>query len=213
MTKAIRIHKTGGPDVMQWEDVEVPAPKEGEARIKHTAVGLNYIDTYHRSGLYPVPMPAIIGSEGAGVVEAVGPGVTDLKAGDRVAYGNAPIGAYAESRIIPAGRLVKLPAGITDQQAASMMLKGMTSQYLIRRTYVVKKGDTILVHAAAGGVGLIICQWAKHLGAHGDRHGRQPGQGEARGGAWRRPHDPLSRHGFRGEGQGNHQGGWRAGGL
>lgn len=165
MTKAIRIHKTGGPDVLQWDDVDVPAPKEGEARIKHTAIGLNYIDTYHRSGLYPLPLPTVIGSEGAGVVEAVGPGVTDLKAGDRVAYGNAPIGSYAESRLIPAGRLVKLPAGISDQQAASMMLKGMTSQYLIRRTYVVKKGDTILVHAAAGGVGLIICQWAKHLGA------------------------------------------------
>lgn len=165
MTKAIRIHKTGGPEVLQWDDIDVPAPKEGEARIKHTAIGLNYIDTYHRSGLYPLPLPTVIGSEGAGVVEAVGPGVTDLKAGDRVAYGNAPIGSYAESRIIPAGRLVKLPAGISDQQAASMMLKGMTSQYLIRRTYVVKKGDTILVHAAAGGVGLIICQWAKHLGA------------------------------------------------
>jgi NADPH2:quinone reductase len=165
MTKAIRIHKTGGPDVLQWEDVEVPAPKEGEARVKHTAVGLNFIDTYHRSGLYPVPLPTVIGGEAAGVVEAVGPGVTDLKPGDRVAYGNAPIGSYAESRVIPAGRLVKLPAGVSDQQAASMMLKGMTAQYLVRRTYAVKKGDTILVHAAAGGAGLIICQWAKSLGA------------------------------------------------
>jgi NADPH:quinone reductase len=165
MTKAIRIHKTGGPEVLQWDDVDVPAPKEGEARIKHTAIGLNFIDTYHRSGLYPLPLPTVIGSEGAGVVEAVGPGVSDLKPGDRVAYGNAPIGSYAESRIIPAGRLVKLPSGVSDEQAASMMLKGMTAQYLIRRTYVVKKGDTILVHAAAGGVGLIICQWAKHLGA------------------------------------------------
>jgi NADPH2:quinone reductase len=165
MTKAIRIHKTGGPDVLQWEDVDVPAPKEGEARIKHTAVGLNFIDTYHRSGLYPVPLPTAIGGEAAGVVEAVGPGVTDLKPGDRVAYGNAPIGSYAESRIIPAARLVKLPAGVSDQQAASMMLKGMTAQYLVRRTYAVKKGDTILVHAAAGGAGLIISQWAKYLGA------------------------------------------------
>jgi NADPH:quinone reductase len=165
MTKAIRIHKTGGPEVLQWEDVEVPAPKEGEARIKHTAVGLNFIDTYHRSGLYPVPLPTAIGGEAAGVVEAVGPGVTDLKPGDRVAYGNAPIGSYAESRIIPAARLVKLPAGVSDQQAASMMLKGMTAQYLVRRTYAVKKGDTILVHAAAGGAGLIISQWAKYLGA------------------------------------------------
>jgi NADPH2:quinone reductase len=165
MTKAIRIHKTGGPEVLQWEDVDVPAPKEGEARIKHTAVGLNFIDTYHRSGLYPVPLPTAIGGEAAGVVEAVGPGVTDLKPGDRVAYGNAPIGSYAEARIIPAARLVKLPAGVSDQQAASMMLKGMTAQYLVRRTYAVKKGDTILVHAAAGGAGLIISQWAKYLGA------------------------------------------------
>ena len=165
MTKAIRIHKTGGPEVLTWEDVDVPAPKQGEARIRHTAIGLNYIDTYHRSGLYPVPLPAVIGSEGAGIVEAVGPDVTDIKVGDRVAYGNAPLGSYAEARIIPAGRLVKIPEGISDQQAASMMLKGMTAQYLIRRTYRVQRGDTILVHAAAGGVGLILTQWAKHLGA------------------------------------------------
>jgi NADPH2:quinone reductase len=165
MTKAIRIHKTGGPEVLTWEDVDVPAPKQGEARIRHTAIGLNYIDTYHRSGLYPLPLPTVIGSEGAGVVEAVGPGVTDIKPGDRVAYGNAPIGSYAEARIIPAGRLVKIPDGISDQQAASMMLKGMTAQYLIRRTYRVQKGDAILMHAAAGGVGLILGQWAKHLGA------------------------------------------------
>jgi NADPH:quinone reductase-like Zn-dependent oxidoreductase len=164
MTKAIRIHQTGGPEVLKWEDVDVPAPKEGEARIRHTAVGLNYIDTYHRSGLYPVPMPAVIGGEGAGVVEAVGPGVTDIKVGDRVAYGNAPIGSYAEQRIIPAGRLVKIPDGISDQQAASMMLKGLTTQYLIRTIYRVQKGDTILMHAAAGGVGLIVGQWAKLLG-------------------------------------------------
>lgn len=165
MTKAIRIHQTGGPEVLKWEDVDVPAPKEGEARIRHTAIGLNYIDTYHRSGLYPVPMPAVIGGEGAGVVEAVGPGVTDIKVGDRVAYGNAPIGAYAEARVIPAGRLVKIPDGVSDQQAASMMLKGLTTQYLIRTIYRVKQGDTILMHAAAGGVGLILCQWAKSLGA------------------------------------------------
>lgn len=165
MTKAIRIHQTGGPEVLKWEDVEVPAPKQGEARIRHTAIGLNYIDTYHRSGLYPLPLPTVIGGEGAGVVEAVGPGVTDIKVGDRVAYGNAPIGSYAEARIIPAGRLVKIPEGITDQQAASMMLKGLTTQYLIRTIYRVQKGDTILVHAAAGGVGQILSQWAKHLGA------------------------------------------------
>ncbi len=165
MTKAIRIHKHGGPEVMQWEDIEVPAPGPGQARIRHTAVGLNFVDTYNRSGLYPQQMPLIIGGEGAGVVVAVGPGVTDLKAGDRIAYGAAPIGSYCEERIIPADRLVKIPEGITDQQAASMMLKGLTTQYLIRSTYRVKAGDTILFHAAAGGVGLILGQWAKHLGA------------------------------------------------
>jgi NADPH2:quinone reductase len=165
MVKAMRMHKAGGPEVLTWEDVDVPAPKQGEALIRHTAVGLNYIDTYHRSGLYPVPMPAIIGSEGAGVVEAVGAGVTEVAVGDRVAYGNAPIGSYCEKRVLPAHRLLKLPAGVTDQQAASMMLKGMTAQYLIRRTYRVKAGETVLVHAAAGGVGLIMCQWLKHLGA------------------------------------------------
>ena len=165
MPKAIRIHKQGGPEVMQWEDVEVGNPGPGEARIRHTAVGLNYVDTYNRSGLYPLPMPAILGSEGAGVVEAVGSGVTDIKAGDRVAYGNAPIGSYAEVRLIPAHRLVKLPGGISDKQAASMMLKGLTTQYLIRSVYRVQRGDPILFHAAAGGVGLILGQWAKHLGA------------------------------------------------
>jgi NADPH2:quinone reductase len=165
MVKAMRMHKVGGPEVLTWEDVEVPAPKPGEALIRHSAVGLNYIDTYHRSGLYPVPMPAIIGSEGAGVVEAVGDGVTEVAVGDRVAYGNAPIGAYAEKRVLPAHRLLRLPEGIADAQAASMMLKGMTAQYLIRRTYRVQAGETVLVHAAAGGVGLILCQWLKHLGA------------------------------------------------
>lgn len=165
MTKAMRVHKTGGPEVMQWEDVELPAPGKGEARIRHTAVGLNYVDTYQRSGLYPFPLPMTIGSEGAGIVEAVGPEVTEVKVGDRVAYGNAPPGAYAEARNLPAHRLVKLPAGITDQQAASMMLKGLTAWYLIRTTYPIKKGDTVLFHAAAGGVGLIFGQWAKHIGA------------------------------------------------
>jgi NADPH2:quinone reductase len=165
MVKAIRIHKTGGPEVLTWEDVDVPAPKQGEALVRHTAVGLNYIDTYHRSGLYPLPLPTSIGGEGAGVVEAVGPGVTEVAAGDRVAYGNSPPGAYAEKRVLPAHRLVRLPAGVSDRQAASMMLKGLTTQYLIRRTHRVKPGETILMHAAAGGVGLILCQWAKHLGA------------------------------------------------
>ncbi len=164
MTKAIRIHKTGGPEVLAWEDVEVPAPGPGEALVRQTAAGLNFIDTYQRSGLYPVKLPAIMGNEGAGVVEAVGTGVTELKVGDRVAYHSAA-GAYAEQRIVPAWLLAKLPDGISDQQGASMMLKGGTAQYLLRQTYNVQKGDTIVVHAAAGGVGLIACQWAKHLGA------------------------------------------------
>ncbi len=165
MPHAIRIHKTGGPEVLTWEEVAVGAPGPREARIRHTAIGLNFTDVYSRTGLYPPPLPAILGSEGAGVVVAAGAEVTDLKPGDRVAYGNAPIGAYAEERLIPADRLVKIPAGIDDKHAAAMMLKGLTVQYLIRQTYKVKKGDTILCHAAAGGVGLILCQWAKHLGA------------------------------------------------
>lgn len=165
MTKAIRIHETGGPEVLKWEDIELPPPAAGEARIRHTAIGLNFIDTYHRIGLYPLPaMPGVLGAEAAGVVEAVGPGVSEVAVGDRVAYGAAPVGAYAEARNIPAARLVKVPAGIDDARAAAMMLKGMTAQYLLRRTYPVKAGETILVHAAAGGVGLILCQWAKHLG-------------------------------------------------
>jgi NADPH2:quinone reductase len=165
MTHAIRIHEHGGPEVMKWEAVEVGAPGPGELRIKHTAVGLNYIDTYHRTGLYKIPLPSVIGREGAGVVEAVGANVSDFKPGDRVAYASSPIGSYAEVRLMPAERVVKVPEGVSDQQAASMMLKGMTAQYLIRRTYAVKPSDTILFHAAAGGVGLILCQWAKHLGA------------------------------------------------
>ena len=165
MTHAIRFHQTGGPEVLSWEEVAVGKPGPGEARIRHTAVGLNFIDIYNRSGLYPVPLPSGLGGEGAGVVEEVGSGVTDLKPGDRVAYGNSPVGAYSEARLIPADRLLKLPDGIDDKSAAAMMLKGLTAQYLIRQTYRVKKGDTILLHAAAGGVGLILSQWAKHLGA------------------------------------------------
>jgi NADPH2:quinone reductase len=164
MAHAIRIHEHGGPEVLKWEALEVGQPGAGQVRLKHTAVGLNYIDTYQRSGLYKMPLPFIPGSEGAGVVEAVGPDVKDLKAGDRVAYAGA-IGAYSELRLAPAEKLVKLPDGISDQQGAAMMLQGMTVQYLLRRTYNVKKGDIILAHAAAGGVGLIMCQWAKHLGA------------------------------------------------
>jgi NADPH:quinone reductase len=165
MIHIVRIHKTGGPEVLTWEEIEIGKPGPAEARIRHTAVGLNFIDTYNRRGIYPLPLPSSLGGEGAGVVEEVGAAVTDIKPGDRVAYGNAPIGAYAEARLIPANRLVKLPDGVTDQQAAAMMLKGLTAQYLLRQTYRVKPGDPILFHAAAGGVGLIACQWAKHLGA------------------------------------------------
>jgi NADPH2:quinone reductase len=165
MTHAIRFHEIGGPGVLVWEEVEVCQPGPGEARVRHTAVGLNYVDTYVRSGLYPASLPSGLGTEAAGVVEEVGPGVTEVKVGDRVAYSGGPQGAYSEERVMPADRLVVLPDSISDQQAAAMMLKGMTAQYLIRQTYKVKEGDTILFHAAAGGVGLIACQWAKALGA------------------------------------------------
>jgi NADPH2:quinone reductase len=165
MTKAVRFHKTGGPEVLVFEDVSVGAPGEGEARVRHTAVGLNFIDTYHRSGLYPLPLPSGVGLEAAGVVEEVGKGVTHVKAGDRVGYAGGPPGAYSEVRVIPAHRLVKVPSGISDKEVAAMMLKGMTVQYLIRRVYRVQKGETVLFHAAAGGVGLIACQWLKALGA------------------------------------------------
>jgi NADPH2:quinone reductase len=164
MPHVIRIHVHGGPEVMQWEEVELGQPGPGEVRIRQTAVGLNYADVYSRTGLYPGALPMVLGSEGAGVVEAVGPAVSDLKSGDRVAYGGV-LGAYAEARLIPADRLVALPDAIADTTAAAMMLKGLTVQYLLRQTYEVKPGDTILCHAAAGGVGLILCQWAKHLGA------------------------------------------------
>lgn len=166
MSKAIRIHEYGGPEVLRWEDVPIASPGPGEAHLRHTAVGLNYIDTYHRTGLYPLgDLPAPLGMEAAGVVLSVGEGVTEVSPGDRVAYAGRPPGAYAEERLIPADRLVKLPEGVSDQQAAGMMLQGMTVQYLLRSTFHVKPGDTILFHAAAGGVGLIACQWAKHLGA------------------------------------------------
>jgi NADPH:quinone reductase len=165
MTHAIRIHKTGGPEVLQWEEVNVPAPGQGEVQIRHKACGLNYIDTYHRTGLYALPLPSGIGLEGAGVVEVVGPGVTEFKAGDRVAYANGPVGSYSEVKNHPADRLVKIPDGISFEQAASMMLQGLTVQYLLRRLHVVPKaGDTVLWHAAAGGIGLIACQWARALG-------------------------------------------------
>lgn len=165
MIKAIRFHQTGGPEVLSWDDVDVADPGSGEIRIRHTAVGLNYIDTYHRSGLYPLPLPSGIGMEGAGVVEAVGPGVAAVSEGDRVAYAAGPPGSYAEARVIEVDKVVKVPDGVDDQTAAAMMLKGLTAQYLIRQIHKVQSGDTILIHAAAGGVGLIVCQWAKSLGA------------------------------------------------
>lgn len=165
MPHAIRFHETGGPDVLRWEEVDVSAPAANEATVRQQAVGLNFIDIYHRTGLYPAPLPSGIGLEGAGVVEAVGSGVTDIQVGDRVAYAGGPIGAYAEVRNVPADRLVKLPESIDFKTGAAMMLQGLTAQYLLRRTYRVQPGDTILIHAAAGGVGLIACQWAKALGA------------------------------------------------
>jgi NADPH2:quinone reductase len=167
MAHAIRFNKTGGPEVLQWEEVSVPQPGSGEALIRHKAIGLNYIDTYHRTGLYPMPLPSGLGLEGAGVVEAVGPGVTEFKPGDRVAYANGPIGAYSELKIHPAERLVKIPEGISFEQAASMMLQGLTVQYLLRRLHrVPQAGETVLWHAAAGGIGLIACQWAKAIGVN-----------------------------------------------
>ncbi len=165
MAKAIRIHRTGGPEVLTWEDVEVGAPQHGEVLLRQTAVGVNFIDTYHRTGLYPLEkLPAILGREAVGIVEETGPDVEDIAPGDRVAYALHP-GSYAEVRTIPADRLVPLPSGIDDRTGAAMMLKGLTAHYLLRRTHRVKPGETILIHAAAGGVGLIACQWAKKLGA------------------------------------------------
>ena len=164
MPYAIRVHKTGGPEVLKWEEVELRDPGPGQVRIRQQAAGLNYIDVYHRTGLYPQPLPFTPGVEGAGVIDAVGPDVRTLKVGDRVAYAG-PIGGYAEERLIDEGRVVKLPDAISSEDAAAMMLQGLTVEMLIRRVYPVRAGETILVHAAAGGVGLILCQWAKALGA------------------------------------------------
>ncbi|ALU90676.1 quinone oxidoreductase family protein [Herbaspirillum rubrisubalbicans] len=166
MAKAIRMNKTGGPEVMEYVDVEVGEPGAGQVRIRHAAIGLNFIDCYFRAGLYPQPLPAGLGQEGAGTIEAVGPGVSDFKVGDRVAYAGRPNGAYAEERVMPADILVKLPDAISFDTAAAMMLQGMTVQYLLRQTYVVQPGETILFHAAAGGIGLIACQWARALGVN-----------------------------------------------
>ena len=164
MPHAIRIHEHGGPEVLRWEEITVGEPGPGQIRLRQEAAGLNFIDVYHRTGLYPQEMPFTPGVEGAGTVGAVGPEVTDLKVGDRVAYGG-PVGGYAEVRLIDAAKVVKLPDAISSEQAAAMMLQGMTAEMLLRRVYPVKAGDTILIHAAAGGVGLLVCQWAKALGA------------------------------------------------
>lgn len=165
MSKAIRIHRAGGPEEMRLEEVDVPEPGEGEVQVRHTAIGLNYIDVYDRTGLYPMPMPAGLGREAAGVITAIGRKVKNFRVGDRVAYVHTVTGSYSELRNIPAARLVKLPRAIRDEQAAAIMLKGLTAEYLLRRTYRVQRGDFILVHAAVGGVGLLLCQWAKAIGA------------------------------------------------
>ena len=165
MVRAVRVHQYGGPEVLRLDEVEVGAPGPGEVRVRQTAIGLNYIDTYHRSGLYKLTLPAVIGMEAAGVVEAVGSGVDDLRAGDRVCYGAGPVGAYAEARLMPAAKLVRTPDAIEDKLAAAMMLQGLTVRYLLHATFRVETGMTVLFHAAAGGVGTIACQWLKHLGA------------------------------------------------
>jgi len=164
-TNAIRIHKIGGPEEMKWEEIDVPAPKENEVLIKHKVIGLNYIDTYFRSGLYPAPLPTGIGMEAAGIIEEIGPGVAGFSAGDRVAYASRPLGSYSGKRTFPIDSLIKIPDEISDELAAAIMLKGMTAEYLIKRTFKVEAGQTVLFHAVAGGVGLIACQWLKAIGA------------------------------------------------
>jgi NADPH2:quinone reductase len=165
MSKAIRFHQTGGPEVLQWDDIDVGRPSDNQILVRHTAIGLNYIDTYHRSGLYPLPLPSTIGMEAAGIVQEVGVNVSKVAEGDRIAYACPPPGSYSEERLIDADKVVKIPPGVSDETAAAMMLKGLTAQYLIRQIHKVSTDDTILIHAAAGGVGLIVCQWAKALGA------------------------------------------------
>jgi NADPH2:quinone reductase len=161
----VRIQKTGGPEVLGWEDIPLGDPAQGELRVRHTAIGVNYIDVYHRTGAYPLTLPSGLGVEGAGTVVAVGPGVTGFQPGDRVAYAGGPPGAYAEERMVPAARALKLPAGVSDEVAASLTFKGLTVEYLIRRCYPVKRGDAVLLHAAAGGIGSIACQWLRDIGA------------------------------------------------
>jgi NADPH:quinone reductase-like Zn-dependent oxidoreductase len=221
MAKAVIINKTGGPEVMEYVDVAVGEPGPGEVRIRQEACGLNYIDVYFRDGTYPQPLPGGLGMEGAGVVEAVGSGVTHVKPGDRVAYAGRPTGAYADVRVMPAAPLVKLPDAIGFETAAAMMLQGLTVQYLFRRTFPLKGGETILFHAAAGGVGLIACQWARALGvtmigtvgSDDDRHGRIGRKGRNREGARLHAHDQLQQGKFRGARQGTDRRQGRAGGL
>ncbi len=165
MTKAVRIHEVGGPEVLRLDDVEVGQPGPGQARVRHTAIGLNFTDIYHRTGLYPLPLPHVLGAEGAGYVVDVGPGVTDVQVGQRVAYFASPPGAYCEERLVKADRLVPIPDGVDDKVAASLMVKGLTAQYLVRRTHAVRAGESVVVHAAAGGTGTLLVQWARHLGA------------------------------------------------
>lgn len=165
MSFAIRIHQTGGPEVMHWEELAVGDPAPGEVRVRHVAVGLNFLDTYHRSGLYPLPLPSGLGTEGAGIIDAVGAGVSEFKVGDRVAYAGGPVGAYSQERCLSTNQLLKLPVDIDFRTGAAMLLKGLTCAYLLRRSYRVQPGDTVLIHAVSGGVGLIACQWAKALGA------------------------------------------------
>ena len=165
MSHAIQIHQYGGPEVLRWETVAPETVSAGHVRLRQTAIGLNFIDTYYRSGLYPTTLPSGLGLEGAGIIEELGAEVSDLQLGQRVAYAGGPLGAYAQQRVMPADKLIPIPEGISDEQAAAMMLQGLTAWYLLRHTFVVKPGDTVLIHAAAGGVGLIACQWARHLGA------------------------------------------------
>ncbi len=212
MAKAVRFHKQGGPEVMQYDDVQVGDPGPGQARIRHTAIGVNFVDTYQRSGLYPMQLPQTAGNEGAGVVEAVGQGVSDLKPGDRVAYTGLP-GSYCDVRVVPADRMVKLPEGISEEQAASMMLKGLTVHYLIHTTYPVKKGETVLWHAAAGGVGLIACQWLKQLGVTVIGTAGSDEKCAARQGARRRARDQLQPRELRRARAGDHRRQEGAGGL
>ncbi len=206
MVAAVRVHKVGGPEVLTYEEIEVGAPGQGQVRVKQHACGVNFIDTYFRMGMYPSPvgLPFVAGNEAAGEVVAVGPGVTDLKVGDRVAYVVA-LGCYAAERLVAADRAVKLPANISYEQAAAMMLKGMTAEYLVRRTFKVEKGMNVLMHAAAGGVGLILCQWASASRRQCHRYGRIEREGRTRQGQWLSPHHPLPRRRLRRAGEGNHR--------